>query len=122
MRRIPFFLVCVSALLFLSGCHLCLLGAGGGAGYTAGEAAADKERGVGDVLSDGVVTTKVNAAFTSNKKISVWDIDVDTRLGVVTLRGYVKNQEVIDEAIKTAKTVEGVKKVKSLLVVDKGDK
>ena len=108
-------------LLFHSGCVLCLAGAGG-AGYTAGEASADKERGVGDVLSDGVITTKVNAAFTSNKKISVWDIDVDTRLGVVTLRGYVKNKEVIAEAIKTAHAVEGVKKVKSLLVVDKGDK
>jgi osmotically-inducible protein OsmY len=95
---------------------------GGGAGYTAGEAAADKERGVGDVLSDGVVTMKVNAAYAANKNLSTWDIDVDTRLGVVSLRGYVKDKKMIAEAIKTAKTVEGVKKVKSLLVVDKGDK
>ncbi len=108
-------------LLFLTGCPLCRIG-GGGAGYTAGEAAADKERGMGDVLSDGVITMKVNAAFAANKNLSAWDINVDTHLGVVTLRGYVKDSHVIAEAVKTAKTVEGVKKVKSLLVVDKGDK
>ena len=111
----PIFLV---ALLYLTGCTLCLVGAGGGAGYTAGEASADKDRGVVDVISDGLITTKVNSAFATNKKLSVWDVDVDTRLGVVTLRGYVKSKEVIEEAIKTAKKVEGVKKVKSLLVVD----
>ena len=119
----PVFFVYIGILFFLSGCPaVCLVGAGGGAGYTAGEAVADKDRGVGDVLSDGVLTMKVNAAFATNKKLRMWDVDVDTRLGVVTLRGYVKSKEVIEEAIKTAKSVEGVKKAKSLLVVDKGDK
>ena len=119
MKRVPFFLVCVGMLLLLTGCPLCLIGAGG-AGYTAGEASADKERGVGDVLSDGVITMKVNAAYAANKNLSAWDINVDTRLGVVTLRGYVKDNMTIEEAIKTAHAVEGVKEVKSLLVVEKG--
>jgi osmotically-inducible protein OsmY len=119
----PVFFVYIGILLFLSGCPaVCLVGAGGGAGYTAGEVAADKDRGVGDVLSDGAITVKVNAAFAADKKLSMWDVDVDTRLGVVTLRGYIKSKEAIEEAIDTAKAVEGVKKVKSLLVVDKGDK
>jgi hypothetical protein len=109
-------------LFFISGCAFCLVGAAaGGAGYTAGEASADKERGVGDVLSDGVITTKVNAALVANKKLSMWDIDVDTRLGVVILRGYVKDKSMIEEAVKTAENVEGVKKVKSRLVIDKTD-
>jgi osmotically-inducible protein OsmY len=109
----------MSVLLFFSGCTICLVGAGGGAGYVAGEANADKERGVEDVLSDGVITMKVNTAFAANKNLSVWDINVDTRLGVATLRGYVNSKEVIKEAIRSAKNVDGVKEVKSLLVVDK---
>jgi osmotically-inducible protein OsmY len=101
----------------LPGCTLCVVGAGG-AGYAAGEASADNDRGVEDVLSDGVITMKVNAAFAVNENLSAWDINVDTRLKVVTLRGYVKSKETIDEAVKTAKDVKGVEKVKSLLVVD----
>jgi osmotically-inducible protein OsmY len=61
-------LICMNVLLFFSGCTICLVGAGGGAGYAVGEADADKERRVGDVLSDGVITMKVNAAFAANKK------------------------------------------------------
>lgn len=84
-----------------------------------GEANADKERGVGDVLSDGVVTVKVNAAFAANKNQSALDITVDTHPGIVTLRGYINSKEVIVEAVRMAKHVDGVKKVKSLLVVEK---
>ena len=65
------------------------------------------------------ITINVNAAFVANKKLGVWDINVDTHLGEVTLRGYVKSKEIIEEAINTTKKVKGVKKVKSLLVVDK---
>ncbi len=65
---------------------------------------------------------KVNAAFAANKKLSMWDINVDTHLGEVTLRGYVKSEAIIGEAMSTAKKVKGVKKVKSLLVIDKGTK
>jgi osmotically-inducible protein OsmY len=54
------------------------------------------------------------------KNLSAWDINVDTRLGVATSRGHVNSKEVIKETIRTAKNVDGVKEVKSLLVVDKG--
>jgi osmotically-inducible protein OsmY len=109
-------------LLFPSACSVCLVGAAGGAGYVAGEAASDKERGVVDVLSDSAVTANVNAAFAANKKLSMWDINVDTHLGEVTLRGYVKSEAIIEEAVNTAKKVKGVKKVITLLVVDKETK
>ncbi len=71
---------------------------------------------------DVYITAKVKGAFVrekvfGDKPIEVSGISVETKNGVVTLSGAVDSQELINTAVSIAKTVKGVKDVKSTLVV-----
>lgn len=73
-------------------------------------------------ISDTEITTKVKAKFLEEKLIDKKDVaafkvHVKTKKGVVYLSGKVTDQAQIDNAIKFAKEVEGVKDVKSSIVV-----
>ena len=64
-------------------------------------------------LDDAVITTKVKAAILDRPTLKVFDIHVETFKGVVYLRGVVASQSTIDEAVKVARSVAGVKSVKN---------
>lgn len=73
-------------------------------------------------LSDAEITAKVKEKFIEEKlfgkeKISAMGIHVKTNKGVVYLRGKVGSQEQADNAVSLAKSVSGVKDVKSLIKV-----
>lgn len=62
-------------------------------------------------IDDSVITAKVKAALLNDSIIESFDISVVTYDGEVQLSGFVENQTQIDQAIKVAQEVEGVKNV-----------
>lgn len=69
-----------------------------------------------EVVSDSAITTKVKSALLAEKDVNSLDISVETYDGTVQLSGFVDSQWQIDQAVKIATAVKGVKKVKSDLV------
>lgn len=75
------------------------------------------EQNAGEYLDDSVITTQVKGALAANVSLSSLDIKVSTLDKVVTLSGEVKNQEIIDLAVKVAGEVNGVKSVDNQLTI-----
>jgi hyperosmotically inducible protein len=63
--------------------------------------------------SDTWITTKVKAEFATTKGVDVTDVSVDTKAGVVMLSGTVGSEAEKQMAIKSAKSVKGVKAVEA---------
>jgi hyperosmotically inducible periplasmic protein len=68
-------------------------------------------------VKDTAITTAVKTKFAADDTVSASSISVETTNGVVHLSGTVKSKAEADKAIQIAKKVDGVKKVKSALVV-----
>jgi len=71
-------------------------------------------------FTDSFITAKIKGKFIQqklfgDKDISAMNIIVETNNGVVTLSGTADDQNQIDNAIKIAKSVSGVKSVKSII-------
>jgi len=84
-----------------------LLASAWGCGSTATKA------GTGEYVDDSVITTKVKAAIFNDSTLKVNEINVETFKGVVQLSGFVRSQADINQAVKVARGVAGVKSVKS---------
>ncbi len=97
----------------MSGCAPALLAGGAAAGYYVGK----DQRSVGEILDDAGITAAINAKFVKDPNVSAFDINVDTRNGVVTLYGSVANTDIEDQAIYLAQQVKGVRKIISKLTV-----
>jgi osmotically-inducible protein OsmY len=91
--------------------------AAGGAGAAAGAAGADPDRNTGNVITDSYLTGAVKSALAAAKGVRASDINVDTRKGVVTLNGTVRSSAEATQAVEVARSVAGVKGVKSKLRV-----
>lgn len=68
------------------------------------------------VMSDTAITAKIKGLFVSekvfgDKDISISGVKVTTKNGIVHLKGVVETETQADNAIKIAKSVQGVKKV-----------
>jgi len=70
-----------------------------------------------EVASDATITGTVKVKLAADSQLSARDINVDTADGVVTLNGRVASTELIDKAAEIAKSVPGVKEVKTDLEV-----
>ncbi len=71
------------------------------------------------VMSDTWITTKVKSEILADSLSKGFDVSVDTKEGIVTLEGALKDQEAIDHVTEIAAGVEGVKRVDaSALTVD----
>lgn len=73
-------------------------------------------------VDDSIITAKVKAMFVKeklfgDKEISAITITVETNNGIVFLGGTAENQQQIDNAIKIAESIEGVKSVKSSIEI-----
>lgn len=101
----------------LSLCPACLVVAAGGAGAAAGAAGSDPERNTGNVIADAYLTSAVKSALAAARGVRASDINVDTRKGVVTLRGTVRSAREATQAVEVARSMAGVKGVKSKLKV-----
>jgi hyperosmotically inducible periplasmic protein len=74
---------------------------------------------VGTAIDDTVVTTKVKTALMDDASMKSLAVSVETIKGDVRLSGFVDNQAQIEQALKVARGVEGVKSVKNELAVKK---
>lgn len=70
---------------------------------------------VEELTLDASITAAVKMKLANDELIEARNIDVDTKDGVVTLKGKVSNNAEAERAIQLAKEVTGVKSVKSLL-------
>ncbi|HYE74797.1 MAG TPA: BON domain-containing protein [Blastocatellia bacterium] len=68
--------------------------------------------------SDATTTGKVKSAFVLSKRLSAYDINVDTSGGVVTLSGKVPSEIDRELAEGVARDTTGVKQVTNQLIVD----
>jgi osmotically-inducible protein OsmY len=82
-------------------------GDGVGCGSTA------TKEGTGEYVDDSVITAKVKSAIFNDASLKVNEINVETFKGVVQLSGFVRSQADIDQAMKLACGVAGVKSVKN---------
>ena len=69
------------------------------------------------VASDATITAKVKSKFVADDQLKAHEINVDTKNGVVTLRGSVQDANAKDRATTVAREVEGVTSVNNELVV-----
>lgn len=71
------------------------------------------KEGTGEYVDDSVITTKVKAAIFNDSTLKVNEINVETFKGVVQLSGFVRSQADINQAVKVARGVAGVKSVEN---------
>jgi hyperosmotically inducible protein len=62
-------------------------------------------------VGDTTITAKVNSSFVADPVVSATAIDVDTTGGVVSLTGFVNNEQERQRAIQLAQAVTGVNRV-----------
>lgn len=73
-------------------------------------------------VKDSAITTKIKSKLAADHITSVGRIHVDTdENGVVWLTGSARSQQAIDHAVAVARETDGVKSVKSTLVVKQDD-
>jgi hyperosmotically inducible protein len=71
----------------------------------------DNLNNITQTLEDSVITTKITAKYAKNGDLNPLKISVRTKDGIVTLKGHVKNKEALVDALRIAKSTEGVKAV-----------
>jgi hyperosmotically inducible protein len=71
------------------------------------------ERSAGEVLDDGVITTKVKAALVAEPATKARDITVVTREGIVQLSGFVDSPTEKATAGEVAQGIAGVQQVRN---------
>ena len=76
--------------------------------------AADK---TGTAIEDSTITAKVKTALLADPDVKGLKIDVDTKDGVVTLKGTADKPANRDRAVTIAKDTSGVKSVENQLVI-----
>ena len=65
----------------------------------------------GAAVSDSAITTKVKTNLLTDSVLGALAIDVDTNDGVVSLNGFVNNEQERMRAAQLAQSVSGVKRV-----------
>lgn len=59
-------------------------------------------------LEDSVITATIEARYTNSSNLNPLKIFVSTENGIVTLKGHVKNNDALIDAIRIARTTDGV--------------
>src|SRR5215472_14259645 len=73
-------------------------------------------------VKDSAITSKIKTKLAAEHITSLGRIHVDTdKDGVVWLSGSARTQETVDRAVEIARATEGVREVKSTLVVRQDD-
>ena len=72
------------------------------------------------MIDDAQIVTKVNTGIAADKDLSTFKIDVDSKGGMVTLKGTVPTSAAKDRAADIAKNVKDVKSVENQLTVSAG--
>lgn len=96
---------------------LAFLAACAGTPGTPGPNGEPPKRSAGEVIDDAAITAKVKAALLTDADIAGLKINVDTKEGVVSLKGEIKTLALRRKAEALAKEVQGVKSVNNQLIV-----
>jgi hyperosmotically inducible protein len=83
----------------------------------AGCAGSKVSESTGEYFDDSIVTTKVKTAILSDSRLKLLDIAVTTFKGAVQLSGFVDSQEVAARTVQVVRSVKGVRVVNNSLVV-----
>lgn len=67
----------------------------------------------GEYFDDAWITTKVKAALVKDSVVKATEVNVETFKSVVQLSGFVESDQAMDQAVKLAMNVQGVKSVKN---------
>ena len=94
----------------------CVLSACAGGGQSV-RATPSSVPAVGGAMDDATITARVKVVLLNDPQVAATKIEVSTAAGVVTLSGSVKSKADEARAIQVARTVTGVRDVKSTLVV-----
>jgi osmotically-inducible protein OsmY len=78
---------------------------------TPGCASTRTQEGTGEYVDDSVITTKVKSAIFNEPGLKSSEISVQTFKGTVQLSGFVSSRENINDAVRVASAVGGVKSV-----------
>ena len=115
MKRYSNLFFVILIMIFLAGCYpVVLIGGTAVGGYLVGK----DERTVKRIFKDTAISTEINTLYLADEQINIFDIDVNTYRGLVTLTGTLSDQLIADRAVEIAQEVEGVMEVNSLLVVE----
>jgi len=68
-------------------------------------------------MDDATITARVKTVLLNDPQVAATKIDVSTTGGIVTLSGSVKSKADEARAIEVARTVTGVRDVKSMLQI-----
>jgi osmotically-inducible protein OsmY len=107
--------ITVLAVLLLSGCTALVVGGASTGGYQAGK----DERSSAVIASDAAITSEINGRFGADSAVSMFNINVRTYKGIVTLTGSVGDYVARNQAGSIAKAITGVEIVNNQIVVDK---
>lgn len=99
--------------LAVSGCVPLLVGGAAAGGYYVGK----DERTAGEIADDVAITTAVKSRLIGEEMVRARDINVDTRLKVVTLHGTVRSEAERRRAVELAERTGNVESVIDELVV-----
>lgn len=99
--------------LAVSGCVPLLVGGAAAGGYYVGK----DERTAGEIADDVAITTAVKSRLIGEEMVRARDINVDTRLKVVTLHGSVRSEAERRRAIELAERTSNVERVIDELVI-----
>jgi len=72
----------------------------------------------GEAIDDARVTTTIQSKYFMSSTVKGRHIDVDSRGGIVTLRGEVGSEAEREEALRLARQTEGVQRVEDTLTVN----
>ncbi len=86
----------------------------------AGQASRQAAARAAEVMDDAGISAKVKAGLAQDAELSAIKIDVDTRNGIVTLNGPVKNEVARERAARIAQDVKGVNSVVNQLTISPG--
>lgn len=68
---------------------------------------------VGTQVDDTVITSNIKSKLVADDLVKSFDLQVETRKGVVQLSGFVDSQAQIDQAVSIARSVDGVTDVQN---------
>ena len=80
-------------------------------------AATPTRESTGEYIDDAVITAKIKSLLAKDDALKSFQISVETYKGTVLLSGFVDSHNAVTKAVEIAKGVNGVKSIKSNLIV-----
>lgn len=78
-----------------------------------GCAGSETKSSTGEYFDDTWITTKVKAALLEDPQVKSAEVNVETFKGTVQLSGFVSSNAAMQQAVKVARSIQGVTSVKN---------